>query len=429
VLISVADERPRLRVTIVGLNYAPEPTGIAPYTAGLADGLAERGDELYVISGFPHYPQWEVAAGYAGRSREEELGAVSLLRLGHYVPRRPTSGRRLLMELHFGLRAVFSPWESPDVLVLVSPALFATALLALRARLFRIPTCIWVQDIYSLGVAETGVGVGAARAVAVVERLALRAATRVVVIHDRFRRYLSAELGVAAESIEVVRNWSHIDPSAAARDEAMRARLGWEPDDIVVLHAGNMGAKQGLLNVVRASQLAEERASRVRFVLLGDGNARKKLEAEGPNSRLQFLDPLPDGEFETALASADILLVNERPGLTEMSVPSKLTSYFATGLPVIGAVDDGSITADELRAAGAGPIVDPTRPIDLLRAAEDLAADPDAAAALGASASEFRRATLSAGTAIERFAGVLAEAAGPVHSTITEEYSTAIGSA
>ncbi|WP_411721362.1 glycosyltransferase [Mycetocola sp.] len=425
----MADDSQRLRVTFIGLNYAPELTGIAPYTAGLAEGLAARGDEVYVITGFPHYPQWEVAAGYTGRSREEELRGVSVLRIGHHIPRRPTSGRRLLMELHFGLRALFSPWESPNVLVLVSPALFATALLTMRAKLFRVPTCIWVQDIYSLGVAETGAGVRAAHAVSVVERSALRAASRVIVIHDRFRRYLSTELGVPAESTDVVRNWSHLDASAVSRDDTMRGQLGWGPDDIIVLHAGNMGAKQGLLNVVRASQLAEERGSRVRFVLLGDGNTRKSLEAAGPNSRLQFLDPLPDGEFETALASADILLVNECPGLTEMSVPSKLTSYFATGLPVIGAVDHSSITADELRAAGAGPVVDPTRPIDLLRAAEDLAADPDAAAGFGASAREYRGAILSAETAIGRFRGVLAEVVAPDHSTMTEEYSTATGSA
>ena len=30
-----------VKVAILGINYAPEPTGIAPYTTGLAMGLAE----------------------------------------------------------------------------------------------------------------------------------------------------------------------------------------------------------------------------------------------------------------------------------------------------------------------------------------------------------------------------------------------------
>ncbi|MBD0321819.1 MAG: glycosyltransferase WbuB, partial [Aldersonia sp.] len=47
-----------MRVKIVGINYAPETTGIAPYTSGLADGLAARGHRVEVLTGQPHYPQW-----------------------------------------------------------------------------------------------------------------------------------------------------------------------------------------------------------------------------------------------------------------------------------------------------------------------------------------------------------------------------------
>ena len=52
-----------MRVLIVGINYSPELTGIGPYTAGLAEHLAARGDEVTVITGLPHYPDWRIAAG------------------------------------------------------------------------------------------------------------------------------------------------------------------------------------------------------------------------------------------------------------------------------------------------------------------------------------------------------------------------------
>jgi len=45
-----------VKVVILGINYAPEPTGIAPYTTGLAMGLAERGHDVLVLTGHPHYP-------------------------------------------------------------------------------------------------------------------------------------------------------------------------------------------------------------------------------------------------------------------------------------------------------------------------------------------------------------------------------------
>ena len=52
-----------MRVLIVGINYRPERTAVGPYTAGLAEHLAARGDEVTVITGLPHYPAWQIARG------------------------------------------------------------------------------------------------------------------------------------------------------------------------------------------------------------------------------------------------------------------------------------------------------------------------------------------------------------------------------
>jgi len=84
------------------------------------------------------------------------------------------------------------------------------------------------------------------------------------------------------------------------------------------LHAGNMGAKQGLENVVEAARLADQRGSPITFVLMGAGNQRSRLTALARGIRsIQFLEPLPDGEFETAVATADVLVLNERPQVAE----------------------------------------------------------------------------------------------------------------
>ena len=100
-----------------------------------------------------------------------------------------------------------------------------------------------------------------------------------------------------------------------------------------------MGVKQGLENVVEAARLADSQLdNRVNFILMGDGNQRSALEIRAKGIRsLQFLDPVPDEQFQSMLADSDVLLVNERPGVEEMSVPSKLTSYFSAGVPVLAA--------------------------------------------------------------------------------------------
>ncbi|MBW9121129.1 glycosyltransferase [Microbacterium trichothecenolyticum] len=397
------------RVLFIGINYAPEPTGIAPYTAGMAQALAMRGWHVGVITTHPHYPWWRVQDGFGGWKRVERQQSVDVTRVSHYVPHHHTMVERAVSELTFGLRADLAHWHHPDALVLISPAMIASRLAAVRAAMAGIPTVVWVQDIYTLGVRETGAISRRAEGIALLERGLARSADRVVVIHDRFRRVLREELSVTTP-VDVVRNWSHVTTDGAGRDSALRRELGWKDDDVVVLHAGNIGAKQGLENVVLASREAERRGSRIKFVLLGDGNQRPVLEAMGGSSRLQFLDPLPDGRFERALASADILLVNELPGLTEMAVPSKLTTYFASGLPVIAAVDSSSITHDEVCAAGAGICIPAGDPDALVDAAEQLAADPAAAQAFGESARRFRDQHLDVDAAVSSFQATLTRA-------------------
>ena len=62
------------------------------------------------------------------------------------------------------------------------------------------------------------------------------------------------------------------------------------------------------------------------------------------------------------MQASDVLLVNQRASVTNMSLPSKLTSYFASGRPVIAAVSADSETAWEIEASGAGLVVPPADP-------------------------------------------------------------------
>ena len=151
------------RILVIGLNYAPDQTGIPPYTTGAAEGLLGLGHEVRVITGYPHYPKWEIPADYTGLTRRETINGVPVLRLRHPVPANGAPLPRALMELVFGMRAALSRWGRPSVVVAISPALLSTALVVARARLTRIPVVVWVQDIYTLGVAQTGTGDLAAR--------------------------------------------------------------------------------------------------------------------------------------------------------------------------------------------------------------------------------------------------------------------------
>lgn len=399
-----------MKVKIVGINYFPEVTGIAPYTTGMAEGLAAFGHEVSVVTGLPHYPEWRIYDGYGSRrTYRETLNGVTIERLRHYVPEKPSPRNRILMEASFAKAVLATDFDRSSVVIAISPSLLATAGIVAAARMRKVPVGVVVQDLYGKGVVETGaMGGKAAGMVTHLEARVLRAASGVAVIHDRFLTALDSA-GVDSAKSTVIRNWTHVgDTNDLAPHDSVgvRRKYGWGEDELVIVHAGNMGVKQGLENVVAAARLAADELprGRVRFALLGDGNQRRKLQECGQGiSALQFIQPLPDNEFRAVLQTADALLVNERPGVGDMAVPSKLTTYFMTGKPVVAATDESSAAADEVRAARAGVIVPPTDPHALLEAVLSVGADTTEAQRLGEAGRRFAREVLDRGSAIRRY--------------------------
>lgn len=355
----------RSRVLVLGLNYPPEHTGIAPYTAGMARGLS--GDfDVQVVTAHPHYPAWRISDGY-GAWRHDELDAdVDVRRLRHYVPANPTGPTRILSEISFAARALAPRVRRPDVLITVSPALLPVLAARALAKRWGIPLGVVVQDLYSRAMVEVGLlGGRGGGPTTQLESFILGGADGVVAIHERFAQTMVDGLGLDPARITVIPNWTHVKPPTGDR-EVTRRRLGWG-SETVVLHAGNMGAKQGLVHVVEAARLVDGSSERVRLVLMGNGNQRSDLEqrAQGIGC-IDIIDGVPDSEFTDVLAAADVLLLHERPGVVDMCVPSKLTSYFAAGRPVLAATSARSAAAHEVVASGAGTVVEPGDPAVLL---------------------------------------------------------------
>ena len=136
-----------MKIKIVGINYFPELTGIAPYTTGMAEGLAAYGHDVNVVTGLPHYPEWRIYDAYRSRrSYREIVNGVTIDRLRHYVPRNPSPRNRIRMEASFARAALVTKFDRPSVVIAVSPALLATAGVVAAARLRRIPVGVVVQD-------------------------------------------------------------------------------------------------------------------------------------------------------------------------------------------------------------------------------------------------------------------------------------------
>ncbi|MFD7967237.1 glycosyltransferase [Streptomyces clavifer] len=399
------------RVLVVSTNYAPELTGIGPYATQLAEHWAASGVRTQVLTGMPHYPAWRVDEEYRGVWRRHEVReGVSVHRRRHYVPPRQSALRRAAFEASvLALGMLAPPPGRPDAVVSQMPSLAGGVIAARVARRHRVPHIPVVQDLMGAAAAQSGIRGGdrAAAVAAAAERYALRGAALVGVIHESFVPGVTA-LGVDPGRIRLVPNWTHVQRPTGDRT-ATRARLGWREGTPVLLHSGNMGLKQGLDVLVGLARLAPG----IRVVLMGDGNQRaglRELAAGLPN--IDFLPPAGADEFTDVLAAADVLAVTQRASVLDMSVPSKLTSYFVSGRPVVASVADEGGTADEVRRSGAGVLVAPEDPAALLAAVRKLADDPEAADALGAQGPRYVAHHLSREAGLARFDALLTEVLG-----------------
>lgn len=400
-------------ILITSLNYWPEETGIAPYSTAVAEHLASVGYRVTVVAGMPHYPRWRIDAGYRGRGAHvERRNGVEIRRRAHYVPSRQSALRRAAYEatsLAMALEA--RRVERPDAVIGIVPSLSGGVAARVAAARFSVPYGIVFQDLTGPGAAQSGLSSGhVAALVREAEAWVASRASVVGIIAEGFRAYVES-LGVAPERIRRLRNWDRSEPPTVSR-EAMRAELGWPDDATVCLHAGNMGAKQGLENVIEAARLAQSSAAPLLFVLMGDGNRRRELQQLAWRHRLanvQFLPLQPADRVSSVLAAADVLLVNQLPSVADMSLPSKLSAYFASGRPVVAACAAGSETAREITDSGAGLLVPAASPAQLLEGILRVASDPGLAAHLARRGLTWRQWMLSSDAALRSYEQFVAQ--------------------
>jgi colanic acid biosynthesis glycosyl transferase WcaI len=384
-----------VNVLITTSYYWPEEAGSAPYLAGLAQHLQQQGHEVTVATGYPHYPEWRLPPD-AKLFRTDHHGEVAVRRRWHYVPRKQTAIHRALYEASlFMLGLTALPLRArPDVVIGTCPTLAGGALALTASKVYGAPYGLVFQDLMGRAARQSGVPGGAQVATPVrkAELALARHAAAVGVIAEGFRSYLE-EGGVAAGQIHRLRNWTRrADPSETLSET--KQRLGWRADEFICLHGGNLGRKQGLDNLLDAALHLRDRG--IRIVFSGDGNDRERLEDRARELRLdnvQFIELQGPGRWEAVMAASDVLLVNQRSSVTDMSLPSKLTSYFAAGRPIVAAASADSETAREIAAAEAGSVVPPDDPVALSTAILALQQE-GAAEELGARGRRYAENTL-----------------------------------
>lgn len=397
-----------MKITFLSLYYWPEPAGIAPLAAELAEGLAARGHDVAVVTGFPNYPARRVAKEYRGRLfARERIRGVRVFRTWVHVSSERNGLLKILNHGSFTASCVAGLLAAgrPDVIACFSPPLTLALPAMAASATWGVPHVFLVQDLLP----EAAVTFGLLRnrlliaAMERLERAAYRQATRVVVISEGFRRNLLGK-GVPDAKIDLVYNWVDTERvRPMPRENAWRHARGLNGDP-VVLYAGNMGFSQGLDRTVDAAAMLAREG--VKFLFVGDGTQKAELVARvrETGATNAFVLPVePQERMPEVLAAADLLLVSQKGNVLDINLPSKIPVYLAAGRPMIAAVNPHGDAARIARECGGAVWVPPEDPAALAAAVRGLLADPARRQAMSQAARAYAERHFRRETAVERY--------------------------
>lgn len=352
-----------MKIDLWSIYYEPEPMGIAPVAATLAQHLQRRGHEVSVTTSHPHYPS--AAWGRSFRPRREVHSGVPVLELPIYT-RRDSARRRMLSEVSYGVAQMASALvpSRADVLVVAVPSVLAIPAAAAFARVHRVPWVIWLQDVVSAAAEATGlVDAGPAlRMIGSVERFGFGDADRIVTISRAFASRLEAG-GIYSKKVELIYLGASSHPvTTLASSSSQPARA---------LVVGNIGLTQNLAALADAFAASDELKNiGAELHVTGDGVAAPALKAVATGASVSLLGVVSPDRLESELTAATIGIISQRPGVRDFNLPSKVTAYMSHGLPVFAIVNPDTEVAELVRSSSAGWVADSR---DLPRACQLLA--------------------------------------------------------
>lgn len=180
------------------------------------------------------------------------------------------------------------------------------------------------------------------------------------------------------------------------------------PGDFVAGFTGAHGAANGLDAVLDAAAVLKQRGcTRIKLVLIGDGNRKDALVERAKNEGLTncvFLPPVRKHEVARVVASLDcgLQILADVPAFYFGTSPNKFFDYISSGIPVV--INYPGWLADLVAERRCGFAVPPRR-ADLLADALERLADmaPEARAELGRHARELAEREFARPLAASRF--------------------------
>ena len=397
-----------MRILLLTQWFDPEPTfkGLV-----FARELVRRGHDVEVLTGFPNYPGGKLYPGYRIRPwRCEILDGIRVVRVALYPSHDRSSWRRMLNYATFALSAsVLGPLlvKRPDVVYAYHPPA-TVALPALVIKMLRRSPVVYdIMDLWPDTVRASGM-ISGRRILGMLGRwcnFVYHRMDQLTVVSPGFRTILLSR-GLQPGKVHAIYNWCDEERiSAPGRDPELARELGFAGRFNIVF-AGTMGLAQNLETVLEAARICRERCPAARFVFVGGGIEKARLEELARGMALDnvvFLNRQPVERIGSILALADVLLVHLKDDpLFCITIPSKTQAYMAAGKPILMAVRGDA--AKLVERAGAGLSCEPGNALALADAVTRMSAMQRAELdAMGTAGRSFYDRELSLRAGVGRF--------------------------
>jgi colanic acid biosynthesis glycosyl transferase WcaI len=359
------------RILLIGGNFSPEQTGIGKYNGEMIKWLAQNGYECTIITTQPYYPEWKVQAPYTNKGYVKEIietsgVPITIYRCPQYVPSNPSGKKRLLQEFSFTctsfirLLGVLGKSKFDYVLTVVPP--FQLGLHALLYKKLRGAKFLYhVQDLQ----------IEAARDLQMIksktlikglfglEKFVLKKADVVSSISKGMIKKVEAKTG---KEVVFLPNWVDMKffYPLTNRDE-LKMKAGFAATDILVLYSGAIGEKQGLEMILDSAERLKDNKT-IQFLICGSGPYKEKLIEQANQRQLNnvhFIPLQPFEQFNSFLNMADVHLVIQKKGASDLVMPSKLTTILAVGGVALVTAEKGSSLYEVVEENNMGILVEP----------------------------------------------------------------------
>ena len=303
----------------------------------------KRGYKVTVITGIPNYPQGKFYEGYGFcKKRKDTYQGIDVIRIP-LIPRGKNPLQLALNYFSFVLSGwfwkVFTSIKADFVFIFeVSP--MTQALPGVwYAKKRKIPCYLYVQDLWPENV-EIITGIKNPRIIGAIGKMVDYIYSRCTKIFTTSKSFVEAihDRGVPYDKIEY---WPQY-----AEDFYQPSKVESVPEipndeSFNVVFAGNIGQAQGLDILVDAAEIIRNKYEyKIRYNIIGDGRYREELGNIVKTKQLadvfNFIPRQPATRIPDFLAASDVafLSLSDSP-LFAMTIPAKLQSYMACGIPII----------------------------------------------------------------------------------------------